>query len=216
MYAELDARSGVLPWQRLAELAVKRGGSDAAAACLRHAMAIAVVSPFARHVWGRLYATAVLDALERGDPAEAVRVVRSAAATAARYGECPTCTALLYPMAAEAFAVLGDRAGAAVFTQAAERVGQSFQSSAWAAMAESARGSLALADADAGRARERFLSAAGLYGRAHQPFSSARCRLQAALTGAGGPADRQLLDDAAAVFEQLGAIRALGAARRAT
>ena len=216
LYAELDARAGALPWQRLAELAVMRGDSKAAAACLRHGMAIAVVSPMARHAWGRLYATAALDALEQGEPAEAVRVVRSAAAAAARYGECPTCTALLYPTAAEAFAALGDRAGAAVFVQAAERVAESFQSSAWTAMAESARGSLALTAADAGGARERFLAAARLYESAHQPFWSARCRLQAASTGAGGPADRSLLDDAATVFEQLGALRTLAAARRET
>jgi hypothetical protein len=49
-------------------------------------------------------------------------------ATAARYGECPTCTALLYPMAAGAFAALGDRADATVFAQAAERVAHTFQS----------------------------------------------------------------------------------------
>jgi hypothetical protein len=79
-------------------------------------------------------------------------------------------------------------------------------------MAESARGSLALTDADAGGARERFLSAASLYERAHQPFWSARCRLQAALAGAGGPPDRRLLDDAAIVFEQLGALPTLAAA----
>lgn len=215
LYAELDARSGVLPWQRLAELAVMRGDSVAAAAYLRRGMAIAVVSPLAQHAWGRLYATAALDALERGDPTEAVRLVRSAAATATRYGECPTCTALLYPMAAEAFAALGDRAGAAVFTQAAESVAHSFQSSAWTAMAESARGSLALTDADAGGARERFLSAARLYERAHQPFWSARSKLQAAVAGAGGPGDRHLLEDAAIAFEQLGAQRMLAAARRA-
>lgn len=103
-----------------------------------------------------------------------------------------------------------------MFAQAAERVAQSFQSSACTAMAESARGSLALTDADAGGARERFLSAARLYESAHQPFWSARCRLQAASTGAGGPADRYLLDDAATVFEQLGALRTLAAARRVT
>lgn len=215
LYAELDTRSGVLPWQRLGELAVMRGDSSAAAAYLRHGMAIAVVSPLAQHAWGRLYATAALDALERGNPAEAVRVVRSAASAAARYGECPTCTALLYPMAAEAFAALGDRAGASVFTQAAEKVAHSFQSSAWTAMAESARGSLALTDADAGGARERFLSAARLYERAHQPFWSARSKLQAALVGTGGPADRHLLDEAASAFEQLGAVRTLDAARGA-
>jgi hypothetical protein len=36
------------------------------------------------------------------------------------------------------------------------------------------------------------------------------------LAGTGGPADRHLLDDAAIVFEQLGALRTLAAARRAT
>jgi hypothetical protein len=119
-------------------------------------------------------------------------------------------------MAAGAFAALGDRADATVFAQAAERIAHTFSKlgpkfgvdcrSAWTAMAESARGSLALTDADAGGARERFLSAASLYERAHQPFWSARCRLQAALAGAGGPPDRRLLDDAAIVFEQLGAL----------
>ncbi|MBT2522031.1 hypothetical protein [Arthrobacter sp. ISL-28] len=86
LYADLDARSGVLPWQRLGELAVMLGDSTAAAAYLRHGMAIAVVSPLARHVWGRLYATAALDALERRDPVEAVRIVQSAAAAAVRAG----------------------------------------------------------------------------------------------------------------------------------
>ena len=82
-------------------------------------------------------------------------------------------------------------------------------------MAESARGSLALTDADAGGARERFLSAARLDERAHQPFWSARSKLQAALVGTGGPADRHLLDEAASAFEQLGAVRTLDAARGA-
>lgn len=45
-----------------------------------------------------------------------MRIVQSAAA-AARYGERPTCAAVLYPMAADAFAALGDRAGATVLKE---------------------------------------------------------------------------------------------------
>lgn len=53
----------------------------------------------------------------------------------------------------------GDRAGATVFAQAAERVRRSFQSAAWTAMAGPPAVRWRLTDADAGRARERFLSA---------------------------------------------------------
>jgi DNA-binding SARP family transcriptional activator len=214
VYGELDARSGVLPWQRLAELAVGKGDSDSAAVYLRRGMAIATVTPLAAHAWGRLYATAAFDAVERGEPAEAVRAVRSAMRATARYGECPSCAALLNPVAAEAFAALGDRASATEHAQAAEQVAQSFQSSAWTAMAQNALGSVALACDDTPTARERFLRAAELYEQARQPFWSARSRFQAARTGAGGAADRELLSEVADEFERLGALRSGTAARR--
>ncbi|MFC7447086.1 BTAD domain-containing putative transcriptional regulator [Rhodococcus daqingensis] len=213
-YAELDARSGVLPWQRLAELAASRGDSERAADCLRQGMGLATVTPLASHAWGRLYATAAFDALERGDPAEAVRAVRAAAAAGAHYGECPSCTALLNPMAAEAFAALDDRPAVAAYVHEAERVAGSFQSAAWSAMAQAAAGSQALTDGDRATARRCFLEAADLYDQARQPFWAARTRAQAARTGAGGPADRDLLEEASRVFERLGATRELADAGR--
>jgi hypothetical protein len=83
-------------------------------------------------------------------------------------------------------------------------------------MAESARGSLALTDADAGGARERFLSArtstkgpvilSGPPAPDCRPHWSERA---VRLTGTW-------LDDAAIVFEQPGALRTLAATRRAT
>ncbi len=110
----------------------------------------------ASHLWGRLYATAALMALERGDHRAAVRAVRSADAAAARYGDCPTCSALLHPVAAE--------------------VAASFQSSAWRAMSEAAHGWAARAAGDAEIATERFRSAATLFERGGQPYWAGRAR----------------------------------------
>jgi DNA-binding SARP family transcriptional activator len=61
-------RSGALPWQRLAELAVSRGEPGEADALLRRASTIATVSPMAMHMWGRIHATAAFAHLEHGDP----------------------------------------------------------------------------------------------------------------------------------------------------
>jgi DNA-binding SARP family transcriptional activator len=169
-----------LPWQRLAELAVCRGRVEDAEPPLRRAAAIATVSPMARHLWGRVHATATFAALERGDPEAAIRSVRAADASAARYGDCPTCSALLNPMAAEAFAAVGDRQSARGYAESALRVAGLFESSAWRAMAESASASVAAAEGDSAQARERFAAAARLYQRAQQPYWSQRSLAQAA------------------------------------
>ena len=106
--------------------------------------------------------------------------MRAAAAAAARYGDCPSCSALLNPMAAEAFAALGDAGSARAYAQSAESVAAFFDSSAWRAMAESAAASVAAVEGDSARARERFEAAAGLYERAHQPYWAERSLAQAA------------------------------------
>jgi ATP/maltotriose-dependent transcriptional regulator MalT len=85
--------------------------------------------------------------------------VRAAAAAAARYGDCPSCGALLNPMAAEAFAALGDRNEARAYAESAAAVARVFDSSAWRAMAESAAGSAANAEGEPARARAHFAAA---------------------------------------------------------
>jgi DNA-binding SARP family transcriptional activator len=185
LHASLGTRSGALPWQRLAELVVCRGTSEAADRLLGHASAIATVSPMAMHLWGRIHATAALAAVERGDPQAAARCVRAAAATAARYGDCPSCSALLNPVAAEAFAALGDGDGARRYAEAASEVAGLFESSAWRAMAAAAAASLATAGGNPSRAREGFEHAAELYERARQPFWAQRSRAQAEAARAG-------------------------------
>lgn len=170
LHASLGSSTGALPWQRLAELAVCSGAPAEAEGPLRRASGIATVSPMARHMWGRIYATAAFAQLERGDPEAAARSVRSAGAAAARYGDCPTCSALLNPIAAEALTALDDREGAAAYAEAASGVANFFASSAWRAMAESAAASVARAHGDEPAARQGFATAAGLYERSGQPY----------------------------------------------
>jgi hypothetical protein len=124
----------------------------------------------ARHLWGRIYATAAFAQLERGEPEAAARSLRAASAAAARYGDCPTCSALLNPVAAQTSSALDDVVAAAAYAESAAGVAGMFDSSAWRAMAESASASLAAAEGDGALARERFAAAAGMYERAGQPY----------------------------------------------
>ncbi|WP_223163581.1 BTAD domain-containing putative transcriptional regulator [Nocardioides humilatus] len=181
----LDSRSGALPLQRLAEVAVCRGAPEEAEAYLRKASAIATVSSMGMHLWGRIYATKTFAALEQGDAHRAIDAVRGAAAAAVRNADCPPCNALVHPMAAEAYALVGDVEGARTHAAAAHQTGQMFASSAWQAMAESAAGSVALAEDDQEEARLRFEAARDLYGRAGMPYWADRASRSLALTPVG-------------------------------
>ena len=180
LHDSLGSRSGALAWQRRAELAACRASYGEVDTYLRKAAGIATVSAMASHLWGRIHATAAFAALQRGEPATAVSSVQAAAAASARYGDCPTCSALLNPVAAEAFATLGDKNNARDYGEAAARVAGYFTSSAWQAMAESAAGSVSRVDGDRSGARQHFDLAADLYERAGQPFWSQRSSRSAA------------------------------------
>jgi DNA-binding SARP family transcriptional activator len=180
LHESLGTTSGALPWQRLAELAVCRGAPSEADAPLRRAAAIATVSPMAMHMWGRIHATAAFARIEQGDPEAAAGSVRAAAAAAARYGDCPSCSALLNPIAAETFTTLGERERAWAHAEAAKRVASFFDSSAWQAMSESASASVAVVGGERTVAWERFTAAAELYERAGHPYWAERSRAQAA------------------------------------
>lgn len=170
IHATLDSRSGALPWQRRAEMAVCRGDQAGAEDHLRTASGIATVSVMAAHVWGRIYAVRAFAAVERGEVDAAVRAVQDAAGAASRYGDCPTCSALLNPVAAEVFALLPDPGAAESYAGAAGRVAEQFRSTAWRAMADSAAGSAAHARADHAAAEMRYAAAAEGYARAGQPY----------------------------------------------
>jgi tetratricopeptide (TPR) repeat protein len=174
LHDSLGSRSGALVWQRRAELAACQARYDEMDTYLRRAAGIATVSTMASHLWGRIHATTAFAAVERGEPAKAVVAVQSAAAAGARYGDCPTCSALLNPVAAEAFSMLGDTDNARDYSAAADRVAGYFASSAWRAMAETAAGSVSRVGGDRSGARRHFDLAADLYQRAGQPFWSER------------------------------------------
>jgi len=181
LHASLGSRSGALPWQRRAELAACVGRHDDAIECLRHASGIATVSSMALHMWGRIHATAALSALLQGDPERAVQSIQAAAASAARYGDCPTCSALLNPVAAEAFAEIGDAVNARRHADSGAGIAAMFDSAAWRAMAESAAGSAALADGDPTTAVRHFDAAGAGYDQARQPYWAERARRLASL-----------------------------------
>jgi len=105
-----------------------------------------------------------------------VEFSRSAAKAAARYGDCITCSALLNPVSAEAYALLGDTEGARSHAAAAGRAAAMFPSSAWRAMAETSDGSAKVAEGDRAGARAAFEAAADHYEAAGQPYWAARTR----------------------------------------
>ena len=214
IHAELGNTSGALAWQRLAELAACRGGDEDMEGHLDRAVAIATVSPMAHHLWGRIYATAGIDAVERGDAEGAVQAIRSAARAATRHGECPSCAALLHPVAAEAHSMMGNHQAAARHAAAAGRLAESWQSSAWRGMAETAAGFASVAASDPVTARRYFLAAADLFQFGGQPFWTARSLLLAARADPDHPDTDELASRAAATFEELGAVRARDRAGR--
>ena len=181
LHATFGSRSGALPWVRRAEVAASRGAYDDSSEFLREATAIATVSAMASHLWGRIYATGAFAAVQQGDASEAVRFVEAAAAAAVRYGDCPSCSALLNPTAAQAYAMLGDAPNAHAYADAASQVVGLFSSSSLQAMAESAAGNAALADGDLAGARKHFDAARALYEVAGQPFWAERTRQLAEL-----------------------------------
>jgi DNA-binding SARP family transcriptional activator len=174
LHSSLGSRSGALAWQRRGELAACHGNFGLVDGFLSKAAGIATVSPMASHMWGRIYATRAFAELEQGEAAGAVEAVQAAAGAAARYGDCPTCSALLNPVAAETYARLGDRDNARYYSDAAGRVADYFSSSAWRAMAETAAASLSRLEGDRSGSRGHLDLAGDLYRRAGQPFWAER------------------------------------------
>ncbi|GAA1548847.1 hypothetical protein GCM10009827_081550 [Dactylosporangium maewongense] len=180
LYEPLGSRTVALPWLRRAELAACVGEHAEATVFLKRATTIATVTPMARHAWARLHATAAFAAVERGEPEAAVRSVRSARSAAARYGECPTCSALLNPVGAQAHVQAGAPEGAAELAAAAARFAGAFASSGWAAMADLAASYAAVAAGDPALARDRRQAAVAGFTRADHPFWVDRTRAEQA------------------------------------
>ena len=194
-----SAAGEALVQQRLAELTVYRGGRGAADH-LRRGFELAHRSLLAAHLFGRLYATDALAALERGEADRAAATVEEALEADRRFGSCASCSALLYPVAAEAYARLGLVEAARHYAQVAADLAERWQSQSWRAMADHALGSAAWAAGDLPEAQRRLLAAAATFERIGQRFDAARCLREAGLLAGS----RDHLNQADAVFATLG------------
>lgn len=196
-----------LTWQRLAELAVFRGRTAEAEEYVQRGLQVATLAPMgATHLMGRLYATAAFNAVESGDGVGTQRALELLAEAPQRYGDCPACTALVNPVAAEAYVALGSIDRAQAHAQAAEQAAANFGSAGWQAMAKLARGFAARGAGEA--ASHHFIAAAELYDQIGQPYYAARSLLQAgcAEAEAGHREDAcRLLERAQRTFQELGA-----------
>ena len=179
LHESLGSRSGALAWQRRAELAACRGRLDEVNSYLRRASGIATVSPMASHLWGRIHATAASRRWNRMSQPGLCAPCRPPPPQQLVTATVPRASALLNPVAAEAFACLGDRDNARYYCDAAGQVAGYFSSSAWQAMAESASGSVSLLEGDRAAARGHFGAAGELYARAGQPYWTERSARQA-------------------------------------
>jgi len=206
IHASFGVSSGALAWQRLGEAALHRGDHDAVATHLEAAAAIATVSPMASHLWSRIHATAALDALERRRPEAAHRAVSEAGRAAVRYGECPSCAAMLHPVAAETHALLGDVDAARFHAEGAERLAKSSRSSAWTAMWDWADGWVSHAMGDGHRAAARLRSASESFAAAGQPYWHGRALGQAALAFPGADRSTSDMEAALAALADVGAM----------
>jgi ATP/maltotriose-dependent transcriptional regulator MalT len=162
--------------ERLGELAVFRGEGDRAVAHLQRGLETAEEHPMAPHLTSRIYATLALNGLEHDDPEAALEAIEDAHQAISRHGPCASCDALLLPVAAETFTLLGDRERARQQAAAAEDL-RGWGSEAWLVIADVTQ---AFADGlDPQERAVRLLAAADRYERIDQPFPAARCRLQA-------------------------------------
>jgi tetratricopeptide (TPR) repeat protein len=208
LHRDLGAPLGEsLALQRLAELAGARGDYDRAAELLGRGLDIAVRIPFlATHMQTRIYGTQAVHALDQHDVETALRAVEATVDIAAQFGACPGCTALIHPVAAETYAALGRLDEAKARVEAAQENAEQWQSGAWRALAELAQGVVARSASEG--AVEHLTAAADLFEEIDWPYPAARCyRLagQALAERGQTAAARDLLQDALARFEQLGA-----------
>lgn len=207
LHHELAAPLGEsLALQRLAELVAAQGDYARADELLDQALEVAVRAPiFASHMQVRIHATRAAHALDQGDALAAARAVEATVNVCTQFGECPGCSALVHPVAAETHAILGNLEEAEARATAAREIAEQWQSGAWRALAELAQGVAARPGEDAA---QHLIAAADLFEEIAQPYPAAQCLFRAgqALAESGEPsAALGLLQRALAIFRQLGA-----------
>jgi DNA-binding SARP family transcriptional activator/predicted negative regulator of RcsB-dependent stress response len=206
-----SASGEALSLQRLAILLTARGQLDEARRLLGEGIVVGERAAMRSHCLTRMYASLARNRLAAGDHPSACESLQEGLAEAARHGHCTTCNSLLLPEAVRVELASGNVSGAETYARALDDVARRFGSRAWTAMAEHARGRVAVARGDVDEARAALERARQAFEEIGSPYEAARCAMAASrLPGAKNgplPAERAALAQAARrTFERLGAV----------
>jgi len=192
LYRKVGSASGEsLSLQRLAVLLTARGELDTARDLLVEGIAVAERAAMRSHCLTRLYASLLRNRLAAGDEDEIHASLDDGLEAARRHGHCVTCNALLLPEVVRALLARGETETAARYAAELEQTATEFQSRAWTAMANHARGRVQLAQRELDDAIASFEAASRAYREIEQAYDAARCAkgLAAALRARGGKGD---------------------------
>ncbi len=211
-FRQVSSASGeALSLQRLGVLLTARGAFDEARTILDDALVVGSRAAMRSHCLTRIHASLTRNRLAAGDREGARSSLEEGLAEAARHGHCATCNALLLPEAVRVELAWEDVGAAARWADKLGEVAARFESRAWVAMAEHARGRVQAARGEAERAVEALERARAAYLEVGFPYEAARCvlaqsRALAAGSGKARARSKALESDARHAFDALGAL----------
>jgi tetratricopeptide (TPR) repeat protein len=174
LHHDLDSAAGEAhSLQRLAEVHLARGDTDAARALLHQALPLARWSIIAMHLLQRIHGSLIAAA---PDPMTARAEVDRAEAALGVDDWCLFCSVMLSVPAAIACAQSGDLDHAHHHLVIAGQSAKLWEAQAWQGWYAEAAGHVALAEGDQAAARRQFADAASCFARAGQPLDTERCR----------------------------------------
>ncbi len=199
-----------LSLQRLAVLLTARGALEDARALLDEGIVVGSRAAMRSHCLTRIHASLTRNRLAANDRDGARVSLEEGLAEAARHGNCATCSALLLPEAVRVELAWEAIPDAERYADRLEDVAGRFESRAWTAMAEHARGRVLAARGDVEKAFDAFERARKSFGEVGFPYEAARCVMaQSRLfeKGRGKARDKAaaLADEAQRAFATLGA-----------
>lgn len=175
LHHEIAAPAGeAVSLQGLAQVRLARGDLDAANRLLRQALPKARWSLMAMHLVQRIYGTMIEAA---GHPDNARALVDRAMATLGDEDHCVFCDVTFEVPAAIACADAGDLDQARGHVEAAERLAELWEGTAWQAATLEARAHVARAQGDVAEAQRLLGEAARIFDEAGQPLDAGRCRV---------------------------------------
>jgi tetratricopeptide (TPR) repeat protein len=220
VHERLDSAAGqAIALQRLGVVITALGRWDEALQLLERGIAIAERANMRTHCLVRLYASLGRNRLEAGDYAAARKAVDVGLTVEAAAGRCVTCSVLLYPATAVAYAGTGEIERAREFARVARELAHEYGSNVFLGLAYQATGMVEMLGGDHARSFDAFREARTYFQAIPQAYEVARSDLMLAFAHVrrGRPADipvaAKLLGKALPVFIQLGATASAAQAR---